>query len=423
MILDRETLLSSDGPPPSTTTARAQPLIGELSLIRRLQEGEHILDAPNNLCFATVQLNNTRPLSLSGRSFDLHGGIARSMEDARNAAIGEAVERYCLSIVHEDDLTRGTAEAPSRIDPSRFHNRPGELDEGTEYYWTEVRDIHKDIEMSVPAQFVYCPVDAAEQYIRNPITTGAAAHCSYRAAIEAGLLEVIEREAFMINYLHELPDRRIPQSVVEQTPAADIVSDLESSKFDVHLIQLTLDLPVHVVLCICWDKALGFPTVGMDAGFEFGETVEDALLEAYHAHPWQRAIDGVDHDTHDVTDIRTRAEFWKAKGDDTRGINHWLKADSDQFQQVESTETIDDLIARLEDDHIAVYARDMTTENVRNQGFRAVRVISPEMHPLYLNEQFKYTVGNRLYKVPDALGFDAVVSDSTELNPVPHPFL
>lgn len=423
MTPDRDTLLSSDGPSPSTTTARAQPLIGDLSLIRHLQEGGHILDAPNELCFATIQLNDTRPLSFSGRSFDPHGGIARSMEDARNAAIGEAIERYCLSIVNEDDLTRGPADDSSRIDPSRFHNHPGELDEETEYYWTPVRDIHSDQERSVPAQFVYCPVDAAEQFIRNPITTGAAAHCSYRAAVKAGLLEAIEREAFMINYLHELPNRRIPQSIIEQSPAEDIISNLESSKFDLHFIQLNLDLPVHIVLCLCWDETLEFSTIGMDAGFELGETIQDALLEAYHIHPWQRAIDGIDHNIDDIVDIRTRAEFWKAKENKTKGINHWLKADSDNFQQDETVETIEELISKLENYNIGVYIRDLTTENVKQQGFGAVRVISPELHPLYLNERFKYTVGNRLYEVPEALGFNIASSDSTELNPVPHPFL
>lgn len=423
MTPNRDTLLSSSGPSPSTTTARAQPLIGNLSPIRRLQEGEHILDAPNNLRFATTQLNDTRPLSVSGRSFDLHGGIARSMEDARNAAIGEAIERYCLSIVGEDDLTRGAADESSRVDPSRFHNHPGELNDETEYYWTPVRDIHNDREVSVPAQFVYCPVDAAERYIRNPITTGAAAHCSYRAAIKAGLLEVIEREAFMINYLHKLPNRRIPQSVIEQTPAADIVSNLESSKLKTHFIKMTLDLPVHIVLCICWDEALGFPTVGMDAGFEFGETIEDALLEAYHAHPWQRRIDAINHNIEDIINIRTRAEFWKAKKNDTRGIEHWLEADSGQFQQDATVETVMQLIETLEDRDIDIYVRDLTTENIKDQGFRAVRVISPEIHPLYLDERFKYTVGNRLYEVPEALGFDVASAANTELNPVPHPFL
>jgi ribosomal protein S12 methylthiotransferase accessory factor len=358
-----------------------------------------------------------------GQSFDVHGGIGRTMGTARNAALGEAIERYCLSIVHESDLQLGTADCPSWVDPHRFDNLPGRLDPDATYYWTDAVDVHNDETVAVPAQLVYCPFDAYETYIRTPITTGAAAHISYRRAVAAGLLESIEREAFIINYLHQFPDRKIPDEVVQDTPAGDVVAELKHDGFDVTVVYLSLDIPVHVTLCILWDERLKFVALGMDAGFDFGRTVEDAVFEAYHVHPWQRTIEGQRHNPEEIIDIPSRAEHWNAKGTDIEGIDHWINTGSRQFERLRTVNGIERLLEFFEDTGMPVYISDVTTDDVARQGFKAVRVLAPDLHPLYLDERYRYTEGRRLYQAPRQAGLTSVADDASSLNSIPHPFL
>lgn len=423
MTLSRADVLSTDGPDPDATTALAQPLIGELSIIDWLREGETIQDAPDDFSFATTKVNDTRPLSLMGQSFDLHGGIGRTMKNARNAALGEAIERYCLSIVHESDMTLGTSDLPARIDPDRFDNLPGRLDPDATYYWTDAINVHDDETVAVPAQLVYCPFDAYETYIRTPITTGAAAHVSYKRAVTAGLLEVIEREAFMINYLHQLPDRRIPDEVIRDTSASDVVAELEGHGFDVTVVYLTLDIPVHVALCILWDERLEFVALGMDADFDFGCAVEDAVFEAYHVHPWQRKMEGRRHAPKEIIDIPSRAEYWNAKGADLEGIDHWVNTGNEQYERCRAVDDLNELLVFFEDTAMPVYVSDVTTNDVAEQGFKSVRVLAPDLHPLYLDERFRYTEGCRLYEAPKRASLAPIADDTVSLNSVPHPFL
>jgi ribosomal protein S12 methylthiotransferase accessory factor len=282
--------------------------------------------------------------------------------------------------------------------------------------------MHTGDQIEVPAQLVYCPFDAHEVYLRNPITTGAAAHTTYRTAVTKGLLEVLEREAYIINYLREIPNRRIPEAEIEDTPGEDIIQKLEDANFDVNLIYLTLDIPVHIVLCILWDDVLEFGTFGMDAGFDFGSTVEDAVIEAYHIYPWQRTIDPVAHESDDITDLDARAEYWRDKGNDKSGINHWLATDSSQFTKRDAVDDLDELLTFLQSSGISIYVSDITTDDVEEQSFKAVRVILPECHPMHLNERFRYTESKRLNNAPEAANITES-TDAAELNQIPHPFL
>jgi ribosomal protein S12 methylthiotransferase accessory factor len=421
MTAGRAKLLSDEGPPASATTTLAQPLIGDLKPIDYVTEGNEMLDAPDHLQMVNVQVNDSRPLSYTGRDFDLHGGIDQNLNAARNAAIGEAIERYCLSVVSRDEFADGPYDGGNQINPERFNNLPRELNESVSYHWVEAVDVANDRQVELPGHIVYCPFHRQNTSIRSPITTGAAAHTSYREAVKAGILEVIEREAFIINYLHQIPGRRIPDQEIGEPTVSNIISPFEESGLQVNLVYLSLDLPVHVVLSILWDQQLEFATFGLSAGFEFEETIIDAVTESYHVYPWQRTVEPQFHNPKEITDLETRAEHWKAKGRDWDGISYWMETDSERFEMVESVSALADLLDALEQKDLSIYVKDITTKDVSPYGFKAVRVIIPECHPLYLDERFRYTTGERLYDAPKNAGFETTKSES--LNEIPQPFL
>jgi len=66
---------------------------------------------------------------------------------------------------------------------------------------------------------------------------------------------------------------------------------------------------------------------------------------------------------------------------------------------------------------------DVTTPEINKIGFKVVKVIIPELQPLYLDENFKYLGGKRLYSMSKILGYTKNETKEEDLNKIPHPFL
>lgn len=66
---------------------------------------------------------------------------------------------------------------------------------------------------------------------------------------------------------------------------------------------------------------------------------------------------------------------------------------------------------------------DVTRPEIKKRGFIVVKVIIPQLQPLYLYENFRYLGGERLYTVPEILGYRGAAKKETDLNSKPHPFL
>ena len=66
---------------------------------------------------------------------------------------------------------------------------------------------------------------------------------------------------------------------------------------------------------------------------------------------------------------------------------------------------------------------DVTTSQINKIGFKVVKVIIPQLQPLYLDEDFKYFGGRRLYSIPRVLGYTKAKTKEEDLNKIPHPFL
>ncbi len=66
---------------------------------------------------------------------------------------------------------------------------------------------------------------------------------------------------------------------------------------------------------------------------------------------------------------------------------------------------------------------DISNNKLKKYGIKVVKVIIPQLQPLYLDERYPYLGGTRLYEVPIKLGFLKTAKQENELNKIPHPFL
>lgn len=82
---------------------------------------------------------------------------------------------------------------------------------------------------------------------------------------------------------------------------------------------------------------------------------------------------------------------------------------------------LEKILRMLKEFNLEVVYVDVSLPKIKKLGFWVVKVIIPELQPLYLEEDYPYLGGKRLYEVPVKLGFKR--NRINGFNPIPHPFL
>ena len=149
-------------------------------------------------------------------------GTARSANVAKIKAIAEGFERYCSGDVHVDIV--GTADdlTCSWIDPREFVplsaeqltylERIQEFNARTLLEWVRGRNIKTGQESLVPIDLVYYPLNShllGRDLIYEANSSGVAAYVDEEGAIERALLELVERDAVIKNWLSRQPPGQV----------------------------------------------------------------------------------------------------------------------------------------------------------------------------------------------------------------------
>ncbi len=143
-------------------------------------------------------------------------GKGRTAEEARDAAIGEGLERYCATLPPSPGTFRvapyAALDQPAR-GPTMFGlYHPTQYADGavpyapviadTPLHWVMGHSLTHDLPLLVPASLVYLlPLDGFCQQTSN----GLAAGQTVTAASLRALCEVIERDAFLVAWLTNRP--------------------------------------------------------------------------------------------------------------------------------------------------------------------------------------------------------------------------
>ena len=214
-------------PRPSGPAALESPRTG---IVRSVRKVEHHRSIPPSL--RTFHARNTDLKAVSSWRNDptTAGTSFRSEGDAREAAVGEAAERYCCDVVDAHSLVLGswqglTEKGEQALDPDRLvlysaeqHAAKGfpfvPLDRRTEVYWTPGRSLTGGVAVRLPASLVYGNW-YNDDFSHTPRTNntffpGIAAGRSLEHALTAAVLELVERHATMVWWAdgHPLPELR-----------------------------------------------------------------------------------------------------------------------------------------------------------------------------------------------------------------------
>lgn len=372
-------------------------------------------------------------------------------DTAEALALVEGLERlFCLSYCAPERLVSARYDkvAHEAIDPRALPLFADEQYESTDFPlnrfdprselpWIWGVDARNGEPVLVPAEFVFRVPTRRKLYLPN--SNGAACHTTVRRATVGGILEIVERDALMVTWLHRLSLPRAGISGVN-VDSRGIRDTLQALDFDLNHVDITTDLGIPVLMAVLRDRRnQDFFLLDMVAGLQPGEQIAKLhrelsqflfpyLLDCKHFVNDRTAdlepnsvASFPDHLAFYQTKAKNRQASFLTSAESVRDLREshvelHVPEDGDERQR------LDWLTRRLDEKGYRVIVVDCSTPMLQSLGLHCVKVLIPGLLPLNCGHRFRTISGERVLNVVHRMGLAPASSHPSQLNPSPHPF-
>jgi ribosomal protein S12 methylthiotransferase accessory factor len=384
---------------------------------------------PANLHVAVARASNMRNVLRFPNDLTAFGSSWDDPEAALGPALGELIERYCANWRSPDAPAEWGSYQQLRksgfdaIDPALLvgysehqHRQPGfpfaRLTRETELTWLPATGLVTGSTRWVPACWSYVSwfelKPDREQRLLYPNLSGIAGGRSLEQATENALLETIERDASMVWW------GTAPLSL-RRVPVADFAPDLIggwTDRFDCSVIEISRSFGPSTVAACVQDTETAFLTIGFATRACFAEAARKSLAEGFglqwtgltmraaaagsaqaevlsslrnlKPHRADNAyLDSYRSDFRDVKDLACQLQLYLDPRAGAR-VAPWTMdlpagpAPQEAADRPTTQEIATRLRNRFGEEPVVV---DLSTDDIREAGFSAVRVISPGLVP------------------------------------------
>jgi ribosomal protein S12 methylthiotransferase accessory factor len=335
-------------------------------------------------------------------------GVSSDWDTAFMKALGESYERYAAGVYTAGDLPLGTAaDVADAVAPTEFV-RPegGATDESLR--WLPAEHLGTGTEVDVPAETVLYPPPS--RTVRPPVTTGLGLGSSETDALLSGLYEVLERDAAMLSWYSTYDPLEIAVENAEEFDA--LRRRAHSEDLTVTVLSLTQDIDVPVVAVALQGEQWPKFAIGSAAGLDPEAAAVGALEEALQNWMELRGMGRTD-----AADAAGAIGHYAGQPDAASSLTDTATAVSLSNIRPDSVPEGDAELSALVDRATAAgldpYATRLTTPDLEQLGFEAVRVLCPTAQPLFFDDAY---FGERAERVPGEMGFEP------RLDRAHHPF-
>lgn len=416
-------------------------------LVRHVYE---VLRAPDDARLFRVGADTAEGPELVGVELEAlrrgTGGFDADRDAAVAAAIAEAAERYSACLLPEHDAVLATARrlgeeavAPERFalfhprqHTRRFPFRPFTRD--TPVRWIRARALGGGAEVWLPAQLVYLGWPKRDEpAIGYATSNGLACGATRVEATVAALLELLERDAFMIAW-----NGRLTLPLLDWKEHAGLSATaarlFDPPRLRYAAVDLSAFWDVPTVLGVVHGTDVGAFGIGAGAAPTVEGAWRKALAEAFAVRTWARtcALENPGRTfAADYSDVLTFADHVALYASHEQAAKAaFLDASSDRRRVSDvmplpartPRHVLDALVRRLAAQQLTAYAVDVTAPDVREAGLSVVKVVVPELCQLDVAHRARYLGGTRLYEAAWQAGLRAAPLAFEDLNPEPHPF-
>jgi ribosomal protein S12 methylthiotransferase accessory factor len=265
-----------------------------------------------------------------------------------------------------------------------------------------------------------------------PISTGVAAHTSLAAALVSAICESVERDAIALTWLARLPVPRILRPDPMPAPVAALLDRIDESRLEQHFFDVTTDIGIPTILAV--QVCPGHPTCELfvscatapDPRTAYAKTIREAI-PGRNVMGLERSIP---ERVEDFVEITNGADYYGRgghredfdfllAGNAVTTLDEMARALPANFGETSSERQLAFLVERLRSLGWEAIAVDLTTDELRDAGLWAVRVIMPQPVPVSFVHRARYLGTPRLYQYPKRFGIELTEAD---VNPGPMPF-
>ena len=349
-------------------------------------------------------------------------GISSDEKSAVISCIAEAIERYCMSYVPQNDIKKmkwNEINNEEKINDYQlytdiqYEQNPQYINPKKEaIYWTRINSIEDGKYLYWPSSLIYLPFELSKT-VAETSSTGMAAGFSINDCIVSGLLELIERDSLMINFSKRLnpPEIDINTLNIENKKFVDEIS----KKYKIKIYKLYSDIKVPTYLCFIFNgegKKLHYG-IGASTNLDSNKAIDKALKECLFTYYYSLNI--MDLRKNNPDEISTLYEhFLYYQGELFEG----LLFESEKVKYTRELYTFDDVKKDLKSNGLEIYYKDLTTEDIRLTNLKVVKVIVPGLIDLNKTHKMQRLAAKRFDDVPNKIGINA----KNGLSKQPHPF-
>lgn len=450
-------------PKPDTGTFRTRTPAGRWDeLVRSYVDGQAGLigtvaaGSPFGIPTATARLGPPRP-----EAADRHGyGRGGDFRTARLTAVTEALERYgslrplgrrtAVRAPHDEVADRAIDPRDLGLYPDDRYDRPGfafaRFDPARPPAWVWGYSFGRAEPVLVPESCAYYGGRTAEQDARlvYECSNGCALGGCLEEAVFHGLLEIAERDAFLMTWCARLAAPRLDLDSARDRRIPVLAEFVRRRRgYEVSACSITLEQRVPVALVPAVD-ALGRPDVPLHgcssaAHPDPEHALRTALTDAAAGIGSRLGRFDADRAARLVADpdeVREMPDHALLHGHrDTAGRWDFLDTGRPPVPLADVAartawprhhdlgDDLAELVRRYLDTGLDVVAVDTTAPEQRAGGFAGAKVVVPGTLPMTFGHRFRRTHGlPRLATVPRLLGHRSTDLPAEDVNPHPHPF-
>lgn len=352
------------------------------------------------------------------------GGVGRTRSAAENAAVGEALERYSASVCN---LENASGRQPAlRIEEfslfSEQQRRAGDFPFADLYDgslpFARVHSLWDNSEWWVPSALIGITGHPAVS-----TSNGLATAASPAIALLRALQELIERDAFMVSWLHSVHGRRVALDERYTLP-------VHERGGEVNCVDVTPSYSPWPVAVVGGSLPLrGRPRIALGSACRetWAAAVEKAYLEWAQGTVFVSAFlaahkDLKYRDGRDVHNFQDHAAYYSVVPGEWDRVPLFKGREVAAPVDAEAGDgwgTLRRGIEKLHDAGVRMFYRDLTSIDLQQLGLWTVRVLSPDLTPLHFHEPWAF-LGGRTREVEWRYPW----VDRSRLrfpNPLPHP--
>ncbi|MGB8956171.1 MAG: TOMM precursor leader peptide-binding protein, partial [Tumebacillaceae bacterium] len=385
------------------------------------------------------------------------GGRSHSYAESTLTAILEGLERYCgIAPNGKRIVVQGSyrelesqamnpesvgVHAPEQYASGAHHYAPFDPDQPITWVWGY--SFQQDRPILVPESLTYYGGGCGQGYVFET-SNGCAMGGSLEEAIFYGILEVVERDAFLMTWYAQLPLPRLDLSSVQDQELQLMIARLRTAAgYDLHVFHATMEHGIPSVWAILKNrKPQGANVVCVAAAhLDPVRAVKGAMQEMagmiglidHKIETEREKIERMLDDPFLLTDMSEHCALYGLPQAEER-LGFLLNEDRPlqpfdtaftwpAKHHADLTDDLKDVLQVFERLQLDVIVVDQTTPEMKRNGLYCVKVLIPGMLPMTFGHRNTRVTGlERVLKVPMQLGYVPRPLTVEQLNPHPHPF-